>query len=970
MRQPPHWTLIVVAVLTLLMAMLGCQGVSARSDSNPPPPPAAQLTASSTSLAFGTVAVGTIQVLPETVTNSGTASLTLNTVSVTGTGFTISGLSLPMALAAGQSTSFNVVFQPPSVMTGATGNVALANTGTNSVLNIPLSGSGATPADVTASPVGYSFGTVAMGSTVTENETLTNADVNNATISQATVIGAGFGVINLNLPLTLTPGQTTTFGVTFSPAALSSTDGAVVLTVNGVSNAVVLGYSGAGGSTAVPAVVTPSPGSLTFSNIATGQTSSQTVTLTNTGGVSTTVSQATASGTGFSVSGFTAGTLVPGATMSFSVTFAPTTVGSFPGTVTVTSNASNPSLSIPITGTAVAPPAVLTASPTSLTYTNIIVGQSSSQTETIKNTGGTNAVISAVTETGAGFSVSGITPPVTLTPGQSTTFTVKFAPTSATTFSGTVTVTSNASNPSLSIALSGAAEGAPAVLTASPTSLTYTNITVGQSSSQTETIKNTGGTSATISAVAATGTGFSISGITPPVTLTPGQSTTFTVKFAPTSAGTFPGTLTVTSNASNPSLAITLSGTAVTAATLTASPTSLTYTNVTVGQTSSQTETIKNTGGTSATISAVGESGAGFIISGITPPVTLTAGQSTTFTVKFAPTSAGTFPGTVTVTSNASNPSLDISLSGTAVTPATLTASPTSLTYTNITVGQTSSQTETIQNTGGTSATISAVGESGAGFTVSGITPPVTLTAGQSTTFTVKFAPTSAGTFPGTVTVTSNASNPSLSIPLSGTAVTATGGTLTAVPTTVAVPGNVAVGTSGTATGQLTAATASVTVSGVNVVGSEFVISGLAFPVTIPAGSSATYTVTFSPTSSGSASTTASFVSNASNAPTGVSLTGTAVAAPVYTVGLSWTASGSTGVTGYYIYRALYNTSTSTCGSYTKLNPSTPNATTSYTDSNSITDGDTYCYQVTAFDATTGQESTDSNMATAIIPAP
>ena len=865
MRQIPHRTLTVLAIVTLLMALLGCQGVSARSDSDPPPPPATQLTASSTSLSFGTVAVGTIQVLPETITNSGTASLSLTAASVTGTGFTINGLSLPMVLGAGQSTSFNVVFQPTSA-TGATGNVELANTGTNSVLTIPLTGSGATPADVTASPNGYSFGTVAMGSTVTENEMLTNADVNSVTISQMTVIGAGFGVVNLNLPLTLAPGQTTTFGVTFSPSALPGTDGAVVLTVNGVSNAVYLGYSGSGGSTVVPAVVTPSPASLTFSNISTGQTSSQTVTLTNTGGVSTTVSQATASGTGFSIAGFTAGTLLPGATMTFSVTFAPTAAGSFPGTVTVTSNASNPSVSIPLTGTAVPPPAVLTASPTSLTYTNVTVGQTSSQTETIKNTGGTNATISAVAESGAGFSVSGITTPVTLTPGQSTTFTVKFAPTSASTFSGTVTVTSNASNPSLAIALSGTAEGAPAVLTASPTSLTYTNITTGQTSSQTETIENTGATSATISAVAVSGTGFSISGITPPVTLTAGQSTTFKVTFAPTSVGTFPGTATVTSNASNPSLSIALSGTSV-------------------------------------------------------------------------------------------------------ATPAVLTASPTSLTYTNITVGQTSSQTETIKNTGGTSATISAVAAVGTGFSISGITTPVTLTSGQSTTFTVKFAPTSAGTFPGTATVTSNASNPSLSIPLSGTSVAATGGTLTAVPTTVAVPGNVAVGTSGTATGQLTAATASVTVSGVSVVGSEFVISGLSFPATIPAGSSATYTVTFSPTSSGSASTTASFASNASNAPTGVSLTGTAVAAPVYTVGLSWTASGSTGVTGYYIYRAIYNTSTSTCGSYTKLNPSTPNATTSYTDSSSITDGDTYCYQVTAVNSS-GEESTDSNMTTAIIPAP
>jgi len=322
MRQIPHRTLIVVAILTLLMAMLGCQGVSARSDSDPPPP-AAQLTASSTSLSFGTVAVGTIQVLPETVTNSGTASLTLTTVSVTGTGFTISGLSLPMVLAAGQSTSFNVVFQPPSAVTGATGNVALENTGSNSELDIALTGSGATPAIVIASPDGYSFGTVAMGSTVTENETLTNADVNSVTISQVTVIGAGFGVVNLSLPLTLTPGQTTTFGVTFSPAALPGTDGAVALTVNGVSNGVVLGYSGSGATTAVPAVVTASPSSLSFTNITTGQTSSQTVTLTNTGGVSTTVSQATAAGAGYSVSGFTAGTLLPGQTMSFSVTFAP-----------------------------------------------------------------------------------------------------------------------------------------------------------------------------------------------------------------------------------------------------------------------------------------------------------------------------------------------------------------------------------------------------------------------------------------------------------------------------------------------------------------------------------------------------------------------------------------------------------------------------------------------------------------------
>ncbi|HEY6337230.1 MAG TPA: choice-of-anchor D domain-containing protein, partial [Candidatus Sulfotelmatobacter sp.] len=291
-----------------------------------------------------------------------------------------------------------------------------------------------------------------------------------------------------------------------------------------------------------------------------------------------------------------------------------------------------------------------------------------------------------------------------------------------------------------------------------------------------------------------------------------------------------------------------------------------------------------------------------------------------------------------------------------------------SLTYTNITVGQSSTQTETIKNTGGASATISAVAASGTGFSISGITPPITLTAGQSTSFTVKFAPTTAGTFTGTATVTSDASNPSLGIPLSGTAVTTTAGTLTASPTTVTIPGSIVVGTSGVATGQLTAAGGSVTISSDSVIGSEFKISGLSFPVTLTSGQSATYSVTFTPTASGTASTTASFSSNATNAPTGVTLAGTAVPAPVYTVNLQWTASSTTGV-NYYIYRALYNTTTSTCGAYSKLNPSAPQSGTAYSDSNNITDGDTYCYEVTAVNSA-GEESTDSNSAQAIIPAP
>jgi hypothetical protein len=86
-------------------------------------------------------------------------------------------------------------------------------------------------------------------------------------------------------------------------------------------------------------------------------------------------------------------------------------------------------------------------------------------------------------------------------------------------------------------------------------------------------------------------------------------------------------------------------------------------------------------------------------------------------------------------------------------------------------------------------------------------------------------------------------------------------------------------------------------------------------------------------------------------------------------VNLLWTASISSDVTGYYIYRALFNNATSQCGTYSKLNPSSPNASTTYTDNSSMTDGDTYCYEVTAV-SSSGLESVDSNSAQAIIPAP
>src|SRR5205807_3117877 len=132
--------------------------------------------------------------------------------------------------------------------------------------------------------------------------------------------------------------------------------------------------------------------------------------------------------------------------------------------------------------------------------------------------------------------------------------------------------------------------------------------------------------------------------------------------------------------------------------------------------------------------------------------------------------SAGTPTGTLTVTSDASNPSLTVSLSGTAASVGSLAATTSPLSFGSVTVNQNKTLSETITNNGGSSITVSQVSATGTGYSVSGVTVPFTLASGASKSFNVVFAPTTTGTPTGTLTVTSDASNPTLSVSLSGTA--------------------------------------------------------------------------------------------------------------------------------------------------------------------------------------------------------
>jgi hypothetical protein len=115
---------------------------------------------------------------------------------------------------------------------------------------------------------------------------------------------------------------------------------------------------------------------------------------------------------------------------------------------------------------------------------------------------------------------------------------------------------------------------------------------------------------------------------------------------------------------------------------LTASASNLNYGNITVGSSSLLSVTLTNKGALSVSISNVTLSGAGLSSGGVSSGLILSAGSSATLNVTFAPSAAGTLNGSVTVTSNATNPTVTISLTGTAVQPtshsATLDLTPNS----------------------------------------------------------------------------------------------------------------------------------------------------------------------------------------------------------------------------------------------------------------------------------------------------
>ena len=766
----PHGPFAILATLALLLAVVGlssCAGLTSASTpggGTPGSPGAGILTASATTLTFGSISVGSNATQTLTFTNTGTGTVNISSASISGAGFAAVGGSPLSTISVGQSGTIQIQFAPPSA--GAvTGSLTIASDAANSPLTISLTGTGTQPG-LTISPASLNFGNVTVGQTSTQAVQLTNSGNVNVVVNLATLTGSGFTMSGLSLPATLTAGQSVSFNVKFAPTTGGGVTGSIVFTDNAPGSPQTLSISATG--VATNATLIANPGSFAFANVAVGSTSSQTITVSNSGNASVTISQASVTGAGFAISGLTTPkTIAAGQNTTFTAQFIPTVTGNASGTITITSNASDPSLTIPLTG--IGTQGRLSANPGSINFGSLVIGATVSVAVTLTNTGTASVVVSSASASGAGFSISGLATPITLNAGQGTSFTAKFAPTSAGNASGSISIVSNAPNSPLSVSLSGT--GTQPQLTISPTNVSFNNVNVGSSGMATITLSNPGNASTVISQAAASGAGFSLSGLPLPATIAAGGSASFTAKFAPTVKGSASGSISITSNAPGSPATTTLSGTGVQAQ-LAANPSSVSYGSVITGNSNSQTITLSNGGNASLTISSANVTGTGFSTNGLSLPKTIAAGGNTTVNVVFTPTAAGGVTGSVSLVSNAPNSPLAIELSGSGTASTVLLgATPSSLSFSNVNTGSNSALTTTLKNNGNSNVTVSSVTATGAGFTASGVTSGLILTPNQTAVLTVTFAPTTSGAVSGNVAVASNATGSPTNVSVTGTGV-------------------------------------------------------------------------------------------------------------------------------------------------------------------------------------------------------
>jgi sugar lactone lactonase YvrE len=400
------------------------QTITLNGTATSPAAPVASL--SPASLGFANQTVNTTSAASTiTLSNTGNASLTGIAISITGanpTDFAQTN-TCGTTLAASANCTISITFTPASVAS-LTATLSVADNASNSPQTATLSGSGtAVPAPVAnLSPTSLSFPTTSVGSTsAAQMLTLTNngnAPLTGIAVSLAGANPADFAE-TATCGATLAASASCTISVTFTPQVAGAPTAAVNVTDNAPGSPQSAALSGTGTVPPAPqAVLTPT--SLTFASQLLNTTSAaQTITLSNPGTATLTLSGISLTGSNSSAYAETTtcgATLAVSATCTVSVTFTPTATGTFTAAISIADNASGSPQSVALSGTGTSP-ATFTLAATPATQA-VNPGGAANFNIQISSLGGTFTGAVSLNVTGLPAGASGTFSSASVTPGS------------------------------------------------------------------------------------------------------------------------------------------------------------------------------------------------------------------------------------------------------------------------------------------------------------------------------------------------------------------------------------------------------------------------------------------------------------------------------------------------------------------------------------------------------------------------
>jgi len=246
----------------------------------------------------------------------------------------------------------------------------------------------------------------------------------------------------------------------FKLALLALLISGLSLSVSGCGTVSAASASKSDQSGASSASVVVSTSSIAFGSVVVGQTASASVSVTNNGSSAVELSSPQIAGQYFSVVGQSSGSvsIAGGSSQSLDLQFAPMAAGTQTGSMTLTAGTDTLTVALSGTGEAATTTAGLTLQSTSVAFGDVSLNTPATQTVELTSSGTAALTISAASVTGAGFSLTGSSFPLTLEPEQTATLDIQFDPTVTGATTGAVTLTTDTSAGTAMIALSGTGE--------------------------------------------------------------------------------------------------------------------------------------------------------------------------------------------------------------------------------------------------------------------------------------------------------------------------------------------------------------------------------------------------------------------------------------------------------------------------------------------------------------------------------